>query len=198
MQRHVWNLLRIAIVLTLIIAPLGFGIHRLEEMRNFRTVSEGVLYRSGQMTTHGLQRTINDYGIRTVITLRDSYTPGEPPPDRSEEEFCKQNSINYYRLPPRQWSSEEATVPADEGVRKFIQIMAEPRNHPVLVHCFGGVHRAGAFSAIYRMEFEGWSNERAIAELEALGYTDLHSHGDILGYLQRYQPSWRRAKVGNE
>jgi protein tyrosine phosphatase (PTP) superfamily phosphohydrolase (DUF442 family) len=198
MSRTVGNLLGVLIVIVLIVAPLGYAIRWQDETRNFRTVREGVLYRSGQMTLRGLQRVIGDYGIKTVISLRDSYTPGEPPPDQEEEDYCNRVGIAYFRIPPRQWEGRPGQpAPAEPGVQKFIQIMADPRNRPVLVHCFGGVHRAGAFSAIYRMEFERWSNERAIAELKATGYTNLGDHWDILGYMEKYVPRWRRQAKAN-
>jgi protein tyrosine/serine phosphatase len=67
--------------------------------------------------------------------------------------------------------------------------MADPKNYPVLVHCFAGIHRTGAYTAIYRMEFEGWSNAKAIAEVKACGYTNLDDEWDILNYLERYRPA---------
>jgi protein tyrosine/serine phosphatase len=64
--------------------------------------------------------------------------------------------------------------------------MSDPANHPVLVHCFAGIHRTGAFCALYRMEFDGWSNEQAVQEMKELGYADYHR--DVFAYLRRYQP----------
>ena len=69
--------------------------------------------------------------------------------------------------------------------------MKDPRNHPVLVHCFGGIHRTGAYCAIYRMEFEHWPNARAISEMKACGYVTLGDEWDILGYVEQYRPGQR-------
>jgi tyrosine-protein phosphatase SIW14 len=87
-------------------------------------------------------------------------------------------------------------VPAAEGVRKFLALLDDPANHPVLVHCFAGVHRTGAYCAIYRMEYDRWSNARAIAEMCACGYRDLDDEWDLLGFLEEYQPRWKRAAEG--
>jgi len=57
-----------------------------------------------------------------------------------------------------------------------------------LVHCFAGIHRTGAFCAIYRMEYEGWTNAGAIAEMKACGYNTLEDEWDVLGYIEKYQP----------
>jgi protein tyrosine/serine phosphatase len=73
--------------------------------------------------------------------------------------------------------------------------MDDPRNYPVLVHCFAGVHRTGAYCAIYRMEYEGWSNAEAIAEMRRCGYDDVDAEWDIYGYLEQYQPRRQRKAV---
>jgi tyrosine-protein phosphatase SIW14 len=86
-------------------------------------------------------------------------------------------------------------VPADEGVQRFREIMDEPKNYPVLIHCFGGIHRTGAFCAIYRMEYEHWTNEQAIAEMRACGYKDLDDEWDLLGYLEQYRPRWQQRQA---
>jgi protein tyrosine/serine phosphatase len=198
MRRYIGKSVGILLVLASLLGPVVIGLHYQSATRNFRVVREGVLYRSGQMTPSGLRRMVDDYGIRTVVSLRDSYTPGGLAPDRDEEKFCKRLGLNYHRITPRRWEGRNGEpAPVEEGVQKFIAIMADARNYPVLVHCFGGVHRAGAYSAIYRMEFEGWSNEQAIEELKASGYTELQEHRDILGYMERYQPGWRRQAVNS-
>jgi protein tyrosine/serine phosphatase len=183
MRRVLTSLFGVATVLALIVGPVVYAIHEEKQMRNFRVVRDGVLYRSARMTLAGLKRAINDYGIRTVISLRvaDSY-------DRAEEEFCQKAEINFYRLPPRSWDTSYRVAEAEVNVRQFRAILEDPDNYPILVHCFAGIHRTGAYVAIYRMECEGWTNEAAIAEVEALGYDNLDRELDVLGYLEQYRP----------
>lgn len=186
----------IVIVLALIIVPIVYAVHEGRQMKNFRVVREGVLYRSGQLSRQGLERVIHDYGIRTVVTLRDAHAPGQPPPDQAEQRFCEKNDINYVRIPPRSWDAPDTAAPAEEGLRTFRAVMSDPNNYPVLVHCFAGIHRTGAFCAVYRMEFEHWSNERALAEMKACGYANLDNEWDILDYLESYRPSWKMRAEG--
>ena len=68
-----------------------------------------------------------------------------------KEAVQKLEGVTYFNLGTDQ-------VPTQETVDKFLEIMDEPSNYPVLVHCYHGVGRAQLFSAIYRMEYEGWSN----------------------------------------
>ncbi len=175
----------------LIAGPLVYASFRRDQIRNLHVVSEGVLYRSGQMRLAGLKRVICDYGIKTVITLRDTYIPGNPPPDLAEEKFCRAEELNYYRLPPRTWNTENGPAAAEPNVRVFLQVMDDPRNYPVLIHCCAGSHRTGAYCAIYRMEYEHWTKTQALAEMKQFGYVNLDEELDIRGYLENYRPRWQ-------
>src|SRR4051812_34390627 len=85
-------------VAALIAGPVVFGFQRQAQMRNFRVVDEGVLYRSGQMHLEGLKRAVHDYGIKTVISLRDSPDNVAPAPDMNEETYCLKEEINFNRF----------------------------------------------------------------------------------------------------
>jgi tyrosine-protein phosphatase SIW14 len=196
MSRWVRNVFGIVLVLAAIAGPIVYAVHQGYQMKNFRVVREGVLYRSGQMTRQGLERVLHDYGIRTVVTLRDARAPGKPPPDLAEQRFCEKADIKYVRIPPRSWDAPDTAAPAEEGLRTFRAVMSDPDNYPVLVHCCAGIHRTGAFCAVYRMEFEHWTNERALAEMRACGYTNLDNEWDILDYLEAYRPAWKDRAEG--
>jgi protein tyrosine/serine phosphatase len=135
---------------------------------------------------------VHERGIKTVITLRDSASANEPPPDLSEENYCLAEGLNYVRISPRSWWSPDGSIPAEIGVRRFLEVMDNADNFPVLIHCFAGIHRTGAFCAIYRMEYDRWSNEEAIAELYACGYKYLEDEWDLLDFLKSYVPRWKR------
>lgn len=193
MSRTLLNFLGILVVAALVAGPLAFAFQVQNDLRGFKVVRQGILYRSGQMTTAGLKRVVHDHGIRTVVSLRDAPTADKVAPDTDEEAFCRRLGVVFYRLPPQPWEAHVGPPPVEPNVRRFREILADPANHPVLVHCFAGIHRTGAYCAIYRMEHEGWSNERAIAEMKACGYSNLDEDLDIAGYLERYRPTWQTA-----
>jgi len=196
MSRSWQAVLGTAIVLALILGPIALALHEQRQLREFRVVREGVLYRSGQMAVPALRRVCHDYGIRTIITLRDKAVSSSPKLDLAEEAFCSKEEMNYYRFPLRAWEAPDGSAPVEENVRQFRQLMQEPRNHPVLIHCFAGIHRTGAYCAIFRMEFDRWSHGAALAEMKACGYTNLDNEWDVLGYLERYRPTWWQDKDG--
>ncbi len=172
--------------------PLAYARHRHNNVRNFHIVREGVLYRSGQLSIAGLESVVHDHGIKTVVSLRSGALPGDLPPDFAEETYCAKQNIRYFRLPQKDWEGPDGTAPNEVNVLKFCEIMSDPTNYPVLVHCLAGKHRTGALCAIFRMEHDHWSNQQAIDELSLYGYDNVTDHHDVLGYLTRYQPSWAR------
>jgi tyrosine-protein phosphatase SIW14 len=191
MSRRLQTLLGCVIVILLIAAPMVLAFRLQKQMREFRVVRDGMLYRSGQMRVPGLKRVVHEYGIRTIITLRDKAVSGSLPVDLAEEQFCANEEINYHRFPLLHWEAPDGSSPVEENVRKFREILNDPSNHPVLVHCQAGIHRTGAYCAIFRMDYDHWSNSQAIKELKAGGYTNLENEWDVLGYLERYRPTWQ-------
>jgi len=183
----------LSIVAFIVGVPLWYLAYHSHCFRNFRVVEPGILYRSGQLNLAGLKRLIHDYGIKTVVSLRD----GEKTNDMEEEKYLStETALNFVRIPPRAWWASDGTIPAEIGLAQFRQVMDDPANYPVLVHCFAGIHRTGAFCAVRRMDYDGWTNEDAIQEMKNLGYTI--EHMDVLPYLRNYHPQTRTVTPQHE
>jgi tyrosine-protein phosphatase SIW14 len=194
MFRTLITLSRAVTVLLALIIPGLVALQFSAQTRNLKVVREGILYRSGQMSTAGLRRARHDLGIKTVVSLREPTGAGHGAADLREEEFCKHEEIHYHRIILGKWYAEDGSTPAEQGIRRFREIMADPTNYPVLVHCLAGIHRTGACCAVYRMEQEHWTNAQAISEMKQAGYATLDDEWDILGYLEVYQPTWKQPK----
>jgi tyrosine-protein phosphatase SIW14 len=191
MPRFLQFFFAVLIIALLVGAPVAYGRYRHNRFRNFHVVRDGILYRSGQISAEGLKQIVYDYQIKTVITLRDALVPGDSPPDLADEEWCLKEEINFVRIPPRAWEAADGSVPAARGVAVFLEVMKNPDNYPVLIHCLAGKHRTGAYCAVFRMEYDKWTNQQAIDELKLYGYDNVDEHLDLLSFLEAYRPSWR-------
>jgi tyrosine-protein phosphatase SIW14 len=183
-----WRGFLTTIVVALVVAvPLLYSSHRQTSMRNFRVVEDGVLYRSGQLSPAAFERVLDEYGIKLVITLRTARDPAMPYPDDWERRLCESRNLKHVRIVPRVWGPDgKGSIPADENVKKFLELMDCKDNHPVLVHCFAGIHRTGTMCAVYRMEFHKWPVDRALEEMQICGFEPEDMHEHIEGYLRSF------------
>jgi len=146
------------------------------------SLTKGQVYRSAAMPSKTLLTKIKKYKIRTVIDFRDR--------DKGptvEKKILEQVGVQYINLPSKQ-------VPSYGNIQKFLSILDNPENKPLLLHCEHGVGRAGAFSAIYRMEYDKWDNEDAIQEsrwLSIFGSFKKGSSKEV--FLRNYIPRWKHS-----
>ncbi len=176
------------IFVSLIAIPLWYAEYRQQNRRKVHVVEPGVLYRSGQLNQAGLQRMINEYGIRTVVTFRFADDGEVLPPDHAEEQYCRRRGLRYERVVPRLWSAPDGSVPAKDSVSAFVQLITDPTAYPILMHCFAGIHRTGAYCAIFRMTRQGWTSAEALRELGVHGYDRLPWEWDVRLFLRDYLP----------
>ncbi len=172
--------------------------------KRLRVVTPGKFYRSGQLTAEGFRDAHQRYGFKTVINLqeeaRDPLIPmtWRARPTVRESELCKALGVRYVALDggvlddPNQDPGSRPRVIDD-----FLEILDDPANYPVLIHCKAGLHRTGLMTAIYRMEYECWPVDRAIRELRANGFgtfaaTDGNEYIDR--FVLKYERGVRRGR----
>ena len=179
-------------LLGIVLVPVYYKIERDRNYRNIRVVDDGVLYRSGQMTPEGFQRTVREFGIRTVISLRDSKDEGKVSADQAEVEYCREQGITHFRFAQARWQLPDGSHPVATNMTEFLRILSDPEmKKPVLVHCFAGIHRTGGYVAVYRMEYDGWSAAEAIEEMRSMGTPRTTFEDDVMTYLTTYEPRKR-------
>lgn len=139
---------------------------RYDGLRHFAVVEPGILLRCGQPRLRDLDIIRADHGLRTIVCARGGTRhPLRGRWFRKERAWCAQHNVRLEHLP----FSDSAVPPADVFER-FLSIVREPTNRPVLVHCEQGFHRTGILAAAYRIAEQGWEPPRAIEEMIALGY----------------------------
>ena len=127
----------------------------LDQKENLYQVSPW-LYRSEQPSTD-LIPLLQYHQIQNIINLRarDTDTP----------QFSQQ-ALNLVHVPIHTWSIS----PNDllEVMKQLQNAQAQHQN--VLIHCYHGSDRTGASIAMYRIIFEGWPKEDALAEMKYGGF----------------------------
>jgi len=158
----------------LVLWKWDFVVHRIG------VVEEGTLYRSAQLDPKKLAEVMDRYRIRTIVDLRERDQEGE-------KQVVEANGARYVWLPTGQ-------VPPPDVVKRFLEIMDDPSNRPVLLHCEHGVGRTGVLSGVYRMEYDGWDAARALKEARWYALFGSYFDGqDKTRFLERYVPRRDRA-----
>jgi protein tyrosine/serine phosphatase len=150
-------------LLLVFVVLIGVGkyVYDMHINHNFETISDGKVYKSGAIPPDEIEGYIKNNNIKSVIDLRfpgtsDLVNNPEIPEELTAEKeaISKLEGINYFNVGSDQ-------VPEQKNLDMFFQIMDNKNNYPVLIHCYHGVGRAEMYSAIYRIEYEGWDNDIA-------------------------------------
>src|SRR5262249_13018458 len=109
----------------------------------------------------------------------------------AETELCKQLGVRYVALAPDLQPRTAPGGPRPKVIDEFLKIMAGPDAYPALVHCKAGLHRTGVLCAVWRMEYDGWSNGQAYYELKEHGFGNTactRSNDYVCQYVLDYKP----------
>ena len=144
-------------------------------------VSKGRFYRAAAMPPDKLADFCRKEGVRSVIDFRTQREKAD-----QERDALDQVGVRHFHLSSNQ-------VPKDNVVEEFLKIIDDASNYPILVHCTHGVGRTGVFTAIFRMEREGWSNAQARTEANVFaGFGSFRAGTGKGDYLIKYVPRHRR------
>ena len=117
-------------------------------------------------------------GFKSIVNLRAATEPGA-----NVEEFAqaaKAAGITYIHIP------FVSAAPDPAKLDEFLEAVARPANQPMLLHCAGGV-RASMFWAVKRVMIDGWTLDKAMAELPDLfGRVSPQLRAFMLDYLKQH------------
>jgi tyrosine-protein phosphatase SIW14 len=169
--------------------------------KRLREVTPERFYRSGEMTAAGFCEAVAVHHFRTIVNLQDEY----PDPDLyenyfgcstiRESELCRDLGVRYVYLPPDLIPRRQIPGHRPRAIDRFLTLLDDPASYPVLIHCRAGLHRTGVMTAVYRMEYQGWSPRQAIEELKANGFGEwpcTAANDYITQYIMTYQRGVRQ------
>jgi protein tyrosine/serine phosphatase len=116
-------------------------------------------------------------GIKTVIDLQQDGP-------RQEAGLVEQAGMRFHRIP-----MTTSVAPTAAQIATFLEIVNNPENQPVYVHCAGGRHRTGVMTAIYRMNNEQWTSDRAFKEMKDYNFGADFLHPEFKRFVFGFQPA---------
>jgi hypothetical protein len=127
----------------------------------------GMVYRSAWLEADAFREIIEKYQIRTVLNLCE---PGELGEQRciDQRQAVRGSGARLIELP-----MPAATIdPSDPAIQPFVDLLCDPKNYPLLVHCQHGVTRTAKVLAMYDILFRGMTADQSIATMPLFGRTE--------------------------
>jgi uncharacterized protein (TIGR01244 family) len=140
------------------------------EIPNYRRQTEELAF-AGQPTPESFEK-IKEAGFKTVLNIR---------PDREmrfdEKKVVEELGMTYLTIP-----ITTKTI-TDEKVDSFAEIVDDPDNKPLLIHCAGS-NRVGGMWYIYRALKHGVPEEESLEEAVAAGLRSPVLEQIVLKYVE--------------
>ena len=175
-------------LLAIVLIFVGKYVYDMNINHNFETITEGKVYKSGMIPPDQIESYVKKYHIKSIVDLRfpgtaDLVNNPEVPAELTAEKNAveKIKGVNYF-------NDGSDQVPKQENLDIFFKVMDNPDNYPFLIHCYHGVGRAEMYSALYRIEYENFTNEQARQGVRALIKFSSFDDGTPKGeYLKAYK-----------
>lgn len=127
------------------------------------------LFRGAQPTLSSLPQ-LKTLGITTIVDLR-----AESPQTRESERLRAESpGLRFVYIPVGGFSN-----PTSAQLAQFFSLLRETPPQKIFVHCGFGEDRTGVFIAAYRIAFQHWTAEQALAEMYAFGFRGFWHPGMI-------------------
>jgi|LGOV01.1.fsa_nt_gb protein tyrosine phosphatase (PTP) superfamily phosphohydrolase (DUF442 family) len=158
------RILKITVPLLLVVLGLLYAWYNNYNFR-FEEISPNKVYKSALITPDRLEDFLISNNINTVIDLldpgvQDRLNPAQQKDINKEDAAIK--AINKkYGTNIRHVNIPSGQVPTKKTLKEFFEVLDDNSSYPVLIHCYHGMGRAVIYSALYRIEYENWSNEDA-------------------------------------
>lgn len=116
-------------------------------------------------------------GVKTLVNLTSDDA------EANEKAMVERAGMAYVQIP---MTTHEPPTAAQ--LAEFLTIVNDPAKQPVYVHCVGGRHRTGVMTAVYRMTADGWTADRAFAEMKQYKYGADFLHSEFKTFVYAYKP----------
>jgi tyrosine-protein phosphatase SIW14 len=141
---------------------------------NFHIVNDQVL-RGGQPTDAGFKN-LADRGVKTIVDLQEDGTRA-----RDEKRLVKALGMKYVNIPMKGMAT-----PTDKQIAHALKALNDTSDGRVFIHCKRGADRTGMVIACYRVQHDGWENQKALSEARTNGMSWYQF--PLQRYVRSYEP----------
>jgi tyrosine-protein phosphatase SIW14 len=113
----------------------------------------------GAEPSAGALTELGSAGVKVVLDLRESSQATAFEKQQAEKLGMKYTNIPF---PP-------LSAPSPAQVQAALTILTQNQSQTIFVHCRRGKDRTGTVIACYRIQHDGWDNNRALAEAKQFG-----------------------------
>lgn len=132
-------------------------------IKDFRIIKDEVLYISDQPRGMDYTRLLYNHHITTIVNVRDESEHLEINWRNEEINWTKNNGVNYIELP----INRKDYFPDKQTQQRFIEIMSEKKNLPVLLHGSGDDKRVAMLMAVW-LKTQGWTSEEVLKTIHKI------------------------------
>lgn len=122
------------------------------------------LYRGGQPALDDYAK-LRDMGITTVVSLRE---------EDDERAAVEALGMKWVHLPMTMAPFGMSGEVSKANVEAFFNLVDDPANGKVFIHCRHGKDRTGLFVSLYRITRQGWDVDEAYREARSIGMSWWH------------------------
>jgi hypothetical protein len=169
---------QIALVLLVLVASGATGgwiYYQQHRFKHFAVHDPGMVYRSAWLGPDALSQLIETYQIRSVVNLCN---PDEMTPEMwaSERKAVASSGATLHAVPLPN------SIEFDPQVwEQHLEILSNPNNYPMLVHCQHGVTRTAMFLATYDVVHRHQTAAESLAAQPLFGHTKDNVHLQAFG-----------------
>ena len=152
------------------------------ELPNLHLVNM-TIFRGAQPQPEGIKKLV-EMRIRTIINLRGTNDSGF-----NEGKTAKDLGLKYFHYP-----LPSLNRPNLGEINQILATMRDPANTPVFVHCKNGDDHTGTIIACYRIAYEGWTDDQAIAEARKEGLSRFQF--GMKSFIRNFYQQFNQQKTG--
>jgi protein tyrosine/serine phosphatase len=153
-----------SIIYIILIITLAIFLIRHFHIKDFCVMEPDILYTSGQPRGMDYTRLLYKYHISTIVNIRPALEHMEKNWHNEEVIWTKNNAVLYLEIP----IEKNNYFPDEQTQNKFIAIMADKHNLPVLLHGSDDDKRVAMLAAVWLRKYQQLSAQETIIQVKKI------------------------------